>query len=347
MFISEVQKTFDQELESWQGSITIREHSEFGPNHEPLLTKFLLRPGRQDQLVVSISGTHGAEAYIGSEVQRRIINQLNKTAPSDLQPTVLLIHNFNSYGSAWVRRGNHLNIDLNRNAWADTPPINPEFKKFNSLLSAKHSLNFIFSFAKLFPFLLSRGFSAVSNIVASGQSDDPNSLFFSGTQESQETQFLGHFLASNFNPKKIYVLDIHTGLGSFAQESLILEPATQVDEAHRIESFFKTKLINETTPGFYRANGLLGNRFLRALPNSELFYLTQEFGTRNFIKVLKVLAKENVMWNSEKSMNSERVQPMLDCFFPAEASWRQTVTTIGVNRFFELLEYVKQTSTNS
>lgn len=284
---------------------------------------------------MSISGTHGAEAFIGSLIQQRLSERLQRRQGARL-PTVVLIHNLNCFGSAWIRRGNHDNVDLNRNAWAGPVPQHPAFERYVPLLASKSTFEFGARLAAQLPDIPRFGLGPVLEAVARGQSAHPESPFYCGRERSFEIRSLQNYLKSELSPSQLYVLDIHTGLGAHGQESLIAEPELSPEQAQSFEQLFKTKLIDTRSPGYYPTTGTLGQIFPETFPQAKIGYLTQEFGTRNFLTVLKALVLENSHWQKQKSMDPRRIDPMLRAFFPAEKLWRDQVIEQGVQRFFAL-----------
>ena len=93
---------------------------------DELFIDVAVRRGREDAVLLHISGTHGTEGFVGSAVQRAVLRHRNETlvvassssSSSSLQraPTVIFVHALNPFGMAFWRRFNEDNVDLNRNA---------------------------------------------------------------------------------------------------------------------------------------------------------------------------------------------------------------------------------------
>ena len=96
--------------------------------------------GNPKQLVLHISGTHGVEGFIGSEIQNEIMTYAVEYSQSDVNmniPTLMLIHGLNPFGMRYLRRVNEKNVDLNRNAL-----FNGEFKdKINLYKNVENDIN--------------------------------------------------------------------------------------------------------------------------------------------------------------------------------------------------------------
>ncbi|MBK6468935.1 MAG: DUF2817 domain-containing protein [Rhodobacter sp.] len=102
-------------------------HPLHGPDGKTIATDVAMI-GQADapKLMVMISGTHGVEGAYGSACQTAWLAQkANWALPDDT--AVLMIHLINPWGTAWSRRVNEDNVDLNRNFidWTARPPENP------------------------------------------------------------------------------------------------------------------------------------------------------------------------------------------------------------------------------
>lgn len=99
-------------------------HPLHGPDGERLATDVAYL-GRNDarKLMVLISGTHGVEGPFGSACQTAWLSQNTPWQLPD-DTAVLAIHLINPWGTAWSRRVNEDNVDLNRNFidWQKAPP---------------------------------------------------------------------------------------------------------------------------------------------------------------------------------------------------------------------------------
>jgi len=341
VFISEIRENFLRTLPSNEGEITQWTNPEKGPGQKSLNTQVWLRRGDPNRLLVSISGVHGAEAFIGSRIQQRILQE-RQSLQSENSPTLLFIHNFNCFGSAWVRRVNHQNIDLNRNSWIEKPQ-NPHFNRYRSWLSAQNSWQFWSGFARGLPDIALRGPREIGDRISRGQADFHDALFFAGSERAFETRQLQEFLRKQFpqTPEKIFVLDLHTGLGKYGQESLIVDPA--IDDLLRSDLgvLFQSRLvIPQQENGFSQAVGSLGYLFKQIFPTASLCYLTQEFGTFHPLQVLKQLALENSRWHSQGPTASGRTELLLETFYPSRKSWQDEVLRLGVHRFRLLHDFI-------
>ena len=340
MHTSELFKRFENQLPLSGGQQGEWVHPEKGPAGETLKTHFYYRPGQSKRLLISLCGTHGPEALIGSQIQTEILKQLEGRLGSGA-PSVLIIHNLNSFGSAWMRRGNHENVDLNRNCWLSGVPVNPDFKFFRNWLASKNTPQFWWEFAQLLPRMIKNGKQTMSKSVAQGQSEFPDSLFYVGKNRCFETAQLEKlFHDLNLQPEEVFSLDIHSGLGSFTQESLIIEPTVSKSLLDKLQLELKNRIIdNATERGYYPTFGSVGYLVTHAFPKALVCHITQEFGTYSHLTILKNLVLENSLWNSGQKQTPHRQGLLRPLFYPEDPTWRKKVGALGVNRFFELARF--------
>ncbi len=338
--ISELERKFRAQLSGLRGEFSYWTHPEKGPEGEELKSSVYLQHGDPRRLLISVSGTHGPEAYIGSIIQTEILRRLHDRPQNNEAPSILLIHNLNPFGSAWGRRGNHDNIDLNRNSWIGASPANPAFLDYKTWLSARSSLEFWLGLARSLTTFRVRTAQEIAGAIANGQSSSPNSVFYTGVQRSYELNELARIL-QNLRPEMVAVLDIHTGLGKFAHESLILETQIPAEWKTKMIACFGSNLIDlRSNHAYYAATGTLEQLVEQSYPKAKVCYVTQEFGTYSSLRVLQGLVLENSMWNSGRKNDSARLRLLSDLFFPSQKSWLVKVRNTGVKRFFNVLDMI-------
>jgi hypothetical protein len=301
------------------------EHPEKGPEGEALFTDYaIFHPVSSDRnrpVLIHLSGLHGVEGYLGSLAQQKI---LDTTDFSSVENTVVFVHAVNPFGMAWFRRTNASNVDLNRNCWRDSqPPLNTEFAKFENYLRALEtgaSFRARFEFLKLLPFIAVTGMKQVTEIITRGQSIAPQSVFYSGEELQPELiSLIAHL--QRFIPQEasLRVIDVHTGFGPYAAESLIVDGFDQGEESQFWSKTLITRIIDPSyDPRYYRADGVLPILFKRNWQRTH--YVVQEFGTYAGMKVLKALAEDEP-------------EQTLRAFFPDDPSWRNACLQKALLRF--------------
>ena len=141
---------------------------------------------------------------------------------------ICFVHTINPWGMAWLRRVNENNADLNRNflpsgeeyagepkGYADvdsllnpkSPPSRGEFILFKSIW---HSLRY--------------GWSATKQAIAEGQYTRPKAMQYGGEKLLQGPSLLLEWMKINLIcVKRIVALDMHTGLGKFGEDTLLVD----------------------------------------------------------------------------------------------------------------------------
>src|SRR5688500_5108840 len=111
------------------------QYPHLGPDGERLVTDVINTPIDPTKATfVFMSGCHGIEGYLGSSIQKRFLNRLNKEIAHSFN--LIIVHALNPYGMAWYRRVNAKNIDLNRCFFLDEKrPVNSSFDAVLPLLS--------------------------------------------------------------------------------------------------------------------------------------------------------------------------------------------------------------------
>ena len=133
---------FAQAVQDAGGERIEYQHPLRGPRGETLATDVALLGERHaPKRLAVISGTHGVEGYYGSECQIALLHDLSRRAlPKDV--SVVLLHLVNPWGTAWLRRVNEDNVDVNRNyvAFDQDLPGNPGYECCTISICAKISM---------------------------------------------------------------------------------------------------------------------------------------------------------------------------------------------------------------
>ncbi|MDR6756834.1 polar amino acid transport system ATP-binding protein [Mycoplana sp. BE70] len=198
-----------------------------GPGGEHLATDVAFL-GRRDasKLMVLISGTHGVEGQFGSACQSTwLAENCPWRLPDDT--AVLVIHLINPWGTAWSRRVNEDNVDLNRNFidWQAGPPKNaryvdlhpalvchewegPDRSKADEALAAAMKAN--------------GGYAGLAPIIEAGQYEFSDGLFYGGNGPVWSNRTLNDILATFAQQASdVVVFDLHTGAGPYGYPALL------------------------------------------------------------------------------------------------------------------------------
>lgn len=271
-------------------------HPEVGPDGEELAVDVAeLGPAEATDVVVVVSATHGVEGYCGSALQRHWLTHHAADRPAHVR--VALVHAFNPYGFAWVRRVNEDNVDLNRNFvdWTspDGPPSNPDYAEIAELLvpadwsEAEQER----TTAELMTRAMEVGLERFQEIVSGGQYDHPTGIFHGGTAPTWSHRWLrewasGHLAAA----ERLTIIDLHTGLGPWGHGELISHAAPgdpQYDRANArwtgVRSFHAGDSVSAQLSGDWL--GIVHE----LAPGAEVTPIAIEYGTVDTIQVLQAL----------------------------------------------------------
>jgi len=191
--------------------------------------------GRPDHVVVHISGTHGVEGYVGSAVQ---IAASAFLAPNASGPTVVLVHVLNPFGMRHTRRFNENNVDLNRNALfgaeaeaaRNRDPNIAGYEDLDAIINPRGPLTWpaLLRWAvDAASVALSRGgFARIRRALVTGTYTRAKGMYFGGRDVQPSTRLVvvwlarrGHFARAD----KVAIVDVHSGLGEFAKDTLMLQ----------------------------------------------------------------------------------------------------------------------------
>jgi Protein of unknown function (DUF2817) len=280
------------------------------------------------RILLHSSGLHGVEGFAGSAIQLKFIDDLPQIPPNC---GLVVVHILNPYGMAWLRRVNEENVDLNRNSMGDEPYSGAPavYGQINSLLnptSAPSKDWFLLRTAGLIPRF---GWSAMKQAVAGGQYDFPRGLFFGGKRHQTGLAAYHSFIERSLGAaKRAIAIDIHTGLGRYGQDILLVDSEHLTAAREAFGS--RVTALQPETGSAYRVRGGLQFMIFRALAHADVMFIGQEFGTYNPIKVLHALREEN-RWHHFGSGSPDHPvkQKIQEVFCPKGERWRKAVLARG------------------
>jgi len=279
-----------------------------------------------NRLLVHSSGLHGVEGFAGSAIQLQLLHDL----PSLPRDTALVaVHILNPFGMAWLRRVNENNVDLNRNfrldkTYSGAPPT---YAKLDGFLNPRTPPASDLFFAKAAYFILRHGLSALRQSVVGGQYEFPKGLFYGGSRMEEGPRKYAAFLTEHLSSaQKTIAIDVHTGLGKFAEDSLLVEPQ-DFAELRKIFGPRVTALQPDRTSA-YRVEGGLQSMIFRVF--SRPIFIGQEFGTYSGVRVVHALREEN-RWHhfGGGTLDHTTKRKLKEIFCPASESWRDAVLKRG------------------
>jgi hypothetical protein len=278
-----------------------------------------------NRVLVHSSGLHGVEGFAGSAIQLQLLHDL----PSLADAALVIVHVLNPYGMAWLRRVNENNVDLNRNfrldgSYSGAPPT---YAKLDGLLNPRTSPTSDLFFAKAVYLILRHGLRALKQSVVGGQYEFPKGLFYGGSRMEEGPRKYAAFLTERLSSaQKTIVIDVHTGLGKFAQDSLLVE-SQDFAELRKIFGPRVTALQPDRGSA-YRVEGGLQSMIFHVF--SRPIFIGQEFGTYSGVRVVHALREENRWYHyGEGTLDHRTKRTLKEIFCPANESWREAVLKRG------------------
>ncbi|MEE9273574.1 MAG: DUF2817 domain-containing protein [Robiginitomaculum sp.] len=322
-----------------------------GLSGEPLYTDALwIGPKDAKNVLVTSSGTHGVEAFLGSAVQ---VGAMETGLYSDLQPNtaVLLIHAINPWGFSWLRRTNEDGVDLFRNFinFDNDVPINELYDDLiDFIVPKKNNLKSKVSMALA---ILKYGRKNIKARIPSGQYTQPHGPFYGGLQPTWSNKTLRTIINTYLDrAEKVIVIDYHTGLGEKGNGELIgftkLADSTSGWGQKCWGSKYVSVFSSKSTA--YEIHGILENAYKEELNDIPLLFSAHEFGTYPERKVFNALQKDHWLhaYGDINSPTAIRIQQdMKNIFFPDQDSWKHTVIEQAFGAEQEALNFFKNWST--
>ncbi len=274
-----------------------------GADGEELATD-VARFGDRDaeNLFIACSGTHGNEGFCGSGCQIGLIEKgVIKARPSSA--AVLLVHAVNPYGFSHLRRVTEDNVDLNRNFQDFSKPLpeNPRYAEIHDLLvpSDWDGPGRAKADAVLQVWRDANGMSAFQAVVAGGQYEFPDGMFFGGRKATWSNQTFRALVRKHAaTAKRVGLIDIHSGLGptGYGEPICILAPNTPGFERARAWWGNDVTSIKAGTSTSSPVAGPLVGAIEEDAPGAEVTAIGLEFGTVELLDVLEALRGDNWLY---------------------------------------------------
>lgn len=287
-------------------------------------------------LLVLVSGTHGAEGYCGSAGQNVFIaSRLHEQLPDNT--AVLIIHALNCYGFAWDRIVTAEGIDLNRNFIDFTLPL-PDSSAYEELANYIVPVDISAEGVALAEdavaeFCSKHGRRKFQQARSSGQFTRPGGMSYGGQAPSEARQTLER-IATDFDVasrERVIIIDYHTGLGPYGYGELQCEQVSGIAGYERATDIFG---VSATSPdvGTSTSVPLHGSQdeFWERLLGSRHTYVCLEFGTCDIDTVRK--AQRDDLWlykyrpeEIDAPLGRKIRQATKHCFYPQKIDWKEMV----------------------
>lgn len=304
----------------------------------------LLGNPQADQTLVLISGTHGVEGYVGSAIQRFLLQYLQlDTGANTADWNILMLHGLNPWGMHHARRCDQHGIDLNRN-FIDFSALPGTDDDYHKVLDA-----FLLDDAEARRQQLMRlnrqwGQNRFDRLLSGGQYNYDWAPFYGGRAPAFAQQVLDEVITTwQLAEKRLVVIDLHSGLGPWGHGELISDhplssPAN--DEAQQL--FGHGVAVTDAGESCsVRKSGLMDYRWHQLMQQRGCF-LTLEFGTLGTQNLFDVLIDDHRLHYQGSAASVEALQrqrhAMLEHFCPADRLWQQSVLFRGWQVVSRVLE---------
>jgi len=306
-----------------------------GPGGEALAVDTAwLGPRDAAQVLVLVSGTHGAEGFCGSGPQ---VGLLRGDAAVTLPPqtAMLLVHGINPHGWAWLRRVTEEGVDMNRN-WVDFSqplPANPGYAELHAhyLPSALDAAAVAQANAAIAEYARVHGVHAERVASSSGQYTHPEGLFFGGTAPTWARRTCETILAEYLpHARRVAVVDSHTGLGPYGYGEPQCFHAPGSDAMRRARAWWGDS-VTEPLLGTSTSQekwGLMDQGFARCLAHTEMTFVFLEFGTYSTLRGLAVLRGDHWLHAYGDPLGPQAAPikaAIRDYFYPPHDDWKEMV----------------------
>ena len=291
-------------------------------------------------VLVTISGTHGAEGFCGSGVQAGWFRSgLAKEMPEDV--ALLAIHAINPHGFSWLRRVTEENVDLNRNFidFSLTPPENPGYDELASAIQLKvwdeesiaEANKIIEAYGEAY------GNRALQQAISGGQYRHPKGIFYGGTAPTWAHKTLKEIFSTQLkNANRVAVIDYHTGLGPRGYGERICIHAPESKSLARADSWYDGDLTSPAlgTSSSVELSGFNVIGMEEALgADKELTAVALEYGTQPTSMVRLALRADNWLHHHgdlQSAKAREIKRQIRDAFYQDENDWKEMIWERGI-----------------
>jgi len=287
-------------------------------------------------LLILVSGTHGAEGYCGSAAQLALLKVgLHKALPSST--AVLMIHALNCYGFAWDRRITAEGIDLNRNFvdFSKPVPVNPGYEELATSLVPQDLSDegLRRAEASIAAFRARHGEAEFQKARTTGQYTCPGGMFYGGSGPSEARTTLEQ-IGIDYRiseREQVIILDYHTGLGPYGYGELQSENASGLDGYERALRVFGPSVTSPDL-GSSSSVAITGcqDEYWERLLGDRHIYLAFEFGTFSRDSAREAERGDNWLFQYHPEQTNTGIGRALRAktklhFYPQEPGWEEVV----------------------
>ncbi len=326
-----IEKSFGRPSQSW-----------FLKSDATLTTDLAFYNYNSEQVLVVSSGIHGIEGYVGSSLQRWMIDVL--AGKKSLKTDVLLIHSLNPWGMKNKRRVNEINIDLNRNFQTSLDLYqkkNEDYDKINEFLNPKSdvSLNFfgrLGFLTKAVQLILSYSMESLRKSVLLGQYNHPQGLYYGGGAPDALQAHIDELFAKDLKHyKKVVWIDLHTAYGERGKLHLLADDSNSEAGKKLALQFSHYPIDFGNQKNFYKTSGDLASYLnLKNSKKQEVIAAVFEYGTMDSqktlgsIESLRRMVLENQGFHrgyADKTSQNETETLFREMCYPHDEEWKTKI----------------------
>jgi hypothetical protein len=310
-----------------------------GPHGQELTVDVVaLGPEQPRRALLVLSGVHGVEGFVGSQLQGDLVARVDPAAlPPDVG--VVLVHAVNPWGMAWWRRQNESNVDLNRNWGRSTgePAHNDAYDLVHPLAcpdtAELPSLEVLF--AQAAELIAERGAAWVRDAITTGQYRHADGLHFGGHRTEESTAIVErvarHRLAG---VERLLIVDLHTGHGPRGVVTALSDqpPGSPPDDLLRATFGRVEATVGNPDATTRVKSGPIAAGLRGLFPDAECTAATLEVGTAGDEEQLAATYQEQwVHRRGDRSRPEHRaaVWAYRRCFTPDDPEWEEAALAAG------------------
>jgi hypothetical protein len=328
------------ERAGWAHRSFVNPHAN-APDGSPLTMDFgWAGPRDASRVLLSVSGTHGLEAFAGAAAQLTFARSLTaRQLPPDT--AVMFVHGYNAFGWAHGSRVNENNVDLNRNMvdFDATLPANPLYDTAVHGLFAPATLSAdpVEQMREEMQRLFDRhGHDPVYDAINRGQYTRADGVYYGGRSRVWSSEILLSLVRDSLaRVSRVTCIDWHTGMGEYGDTFFICwHTRSEARFRNACRWWGEHKLLDES--GYSDAprpsyQGVVMNALDRACARQgcELTGVVIEFGTFDPDRVEAAIMIDRALRHGGHGLDANRAASlralMHDSFNPDDARWRDRV----------------------
>lgn len=308
-------------------------------------------PADADKLLIVSSACHGAEGYCGSGVQVFALrDQAWRDQARAQGVAVLYLHALNPYGFSHLRRVTNENVDLNRNFqdFGAPLPVNEAYREIAHLLIPQTWPAEPANQAAVAQYIATHGEAAWQSAISRGQHEDPQGLFFGGTEPTWSQRTLRQALRAHGGAaRRIGWIDLHTGLGPSGHGERIYAGRDDGAAVARARRWWDgggstpvTSIYDGSSTSAY-LTGLMWNAIYDECPQAEFTGIALEYGTVPIMEVLESLRAEQWLTlhpEADAALAKQIKARMRNAFYTDTDTWKGQVVAQARQALFQAVE---------